>query len=65
MKSIVATIVTLGLMVAFTAPAFAQSNKAGELYNAASNKTECENLPNGQWDDKTNTCRNTRSYVAR
>ena len=52
-------------MVAFTAPAFASSNKAGELYNAARSKTECENLPNGQWDDKTKTCRNNRSFEGR
>jgi hypothetical protein len=65
MKSVVAMIVTSGLMVAFTAPAFASSNKAGELYNAARSKTECENLPNGQWDDKTKTCRNNRSFEGR
>ena len=64
MKSIVAMI-ALGLTVAFTAPTLASSNKADELYNAASSKTECENLPNGKWDDKTNACRNTRSYMAR
>jgi hypothetical protein len=63
MKSVVVIIV--GLTIAFTAPTLASSNKAGELYNAASSKTECENLPNGKWDDKTKTCRNTRSFVGR
>jgi hypothetical protein len=61
MKSVVAMIVTLGLMVASTAPTLASSNKAGELYNAASSKTECESLPNGKWDDKTKTCTNTKA----
>ena len=60
MKSAVALIVALILTVAFTAPTLASGNtygKEGELYNGASSKTECENLPFGKWDDKTNTCR--------
>jgi len=65
MKNVVALIVALILTVAFTAPTLASSNKAAELYNAASSKTECENLPNGKWDDKTKTCRNTRYFVGK
>jgi len=57
MKSVVVIILALGLTIAFAAPTLAASNKAGELYNAASSKTECENLPNAKWDDKTKTCR--------
>jgi len=58
MKSAVAVIVALILTVAFTAPTLAWTHgKEGELYNGASSKTECENLPFGKWDDKTNTCR--------
>jgi hypothetical protein len=57
MKSVVVIIVAMGLTIAFTAPTLAASNKAAELYNAASSKTECENLPKGKWDDKTKTCR--------
>ena len=56
MKSVVAITVAMGLAIAFTSSTLAASNKAAELYNAASSKTECENLPNGKWDDKTKTC---------
>ncbi|MGO8841248.1 MAG: hypothetical protein ACLQF1_08990 [Methyloceanibacter sp.] len=55
MKSVVAIIVALGLTIAFTSPTLA-SGKTGELYNAAASKADCENLPNGKWDDKTKTC---------
>ena len=40
MKSVVAITVALGLTIAFTSPTLAASNKAAELYNAASSKTE-------------------------
>jgi hypothetical protein len=56
MKSVVAIIVALGLAIAFTSPTLASGGKGAELYNAAANKADCENLPNGKWDDKTNTC---------
>ena len=55
MKSIFAIIVALGLTIAFTSPTLA-SGKGAELYNAAANEADCENLPNGKWDDKTKTC---------
>jgi hypothetical protein len=48
MKSIVSMIVTLGLAVAFTAPAF-----AGIL--DAKNKAECEKA-GGVWVEKDNKC---------
>jgi hypothetical protein len=63
MKNVVAIIIALGT-VAFTAPTLASGNasgKEGELYNGASNKTECENLPFGKWDDKTKICRKGES----
>jgi len=57
MKSVVAIIVALGLAIAFTAPTLAQSGgKGSELYNAATSQKECQDLPNGKWDDKTKTC---------
>ena len=55
MKSVVAIIVALGLTIAFTSPTLAV-DKTAELYNAATSKAECANLPKGKWDDKTKIC---------